>query len=852
MHTTARPEIKPQPGFQEMALSTPADLAILGAAAGVGKSWLLEVEAARNVPVPGYGAVIFRRTTTQIRAQGGLWDSSTGLYPHLGGNPRESLLEWTFPKHGSKIKFTHLEHEKNKLDWQGSEIPFIGFDELTHFCMHPDTEVLTENGWKRITQVKEGELVPSLSPNRSIKYLPVSGTHAFDFDGELICANQRNGVAFKVTPNHRTVVNMQDEAKSWKFVRADHLCKTVQVIPRAGNFEGKEIAEYVFNNKPKGRGHGRNSNNADKIKMDDWLEFLGWYFSEGCAFDSDSPRVNIRQTKINDSLTALKNRLPFRCFQDTNEGGFSIFSRQLFNELKPLGTLYTKRVPRWIFKLSKRQIKIFVNAFVAGDGHTTPTGAIHIGLANDGLIDDLQELFFLLGRVATKGRAITKEEFVVYRLSVSKQRTATHINPHNIYKEKYKGKVYCLTVPENHTFYTRLNGRASWTGNTETQFWYMVSRNRSDCGVRPYMRATCNPDPSSWVYRLVEWYIDPITGFPIKERNGVLRYYTRVGGTLVWGDTKEEVLLNAPQLMQDKEFLESGLDPLELVKSFTFIAGSIYENKIFLQRDPGYLGNLLSLQEEEKARLLGGNWLVSLDGLSLCDPRKLPEIFTNYPETAPNALRCITCDAARFGRDFCVIYVWRGWEVVFCVVMLKSDAPFIVKVIEGLRKQYAVMRRDVIVDQDGVGGGSVHLGGYTGFSGGAPPKRDPDTRIKEVYENFKTQCMFRFARELNEGGVRFSLNNETVVVYEAPESTGIRGTKIAVKGGIKDIKDLVLEDFRTWKRRETPNEGSDKLKAITKEDQKAILGRSPDFGDTAFMRAAFALRPEEKTMSRAN
>jgi hypothetical protein len=27
----------------------------------------------------------------------------------------------------------------------------------------------------------------------------------------------------------------------------------------------------------------------------------------------------------------------------------------------------------------------------------------------------------------------------------------------------------------------------------------MTSRNRSTCGVRPYIRATCNPDADSWV-----------------------------------------------------------------------------------------------------------------------------------------------------------------------------------------------------------------------------------------------------------------------------------------------------------------------------------------------------------------
>jgi hypothetical protein len=34
---------------------------------------------------------------------------------------------------------------------------------------------------------------------------------------------------------------------------------------------------------------------------------------------------------------------------------------------------------------------------------------------------------------------------------------------------------------------------------SESQFFYMLSRNRSMCGVRPYVRATTNPDADSWV-----------------------------------------------------------------------------------------------------------------------------------------------------------------------------------------------------------------------------------------------------------------------------------------------------------------------------------------------------------------
>ena len=55
----------------------------------------------------------------------------------------------------------------------------------------------------------------------------------------------------------------------------------------------------------------------------------------------------------------------------------------------------------------------------------------------------------------------------------------------------------------------------------------MLSRNRSTCGVTPYVRATCNPDADSWVAKFIEWWIDQDTGYPIPERSGKLRWFIR-------------------------------------------------------------------------------------------------------------------------------------------------------------------------------------------------------------------------------------------------------------------------------------------------------------------------------------
>ena len=89
--------LRPQPGYQEKALSSSADILIGGGAAGVGKSWCLLMEPLRHIHNPEFGAVMFRRTSPMIRAEGGLWDASQKVYRNLkGAVPRETTLEWKF------------------------------------------------------------------------------------------------------------------------------------------------------------------------------------------------------------------------------------------------------------------------------------------------------------------------------------------------------------------------------------------------------------------------------------------------------------------------------------------------------------------------------------------------------------------------------------------------------------------------------------------------------------------------------------------------------------------------------------------------------------------------------------
>lgn len=140
---------------------------------------------------------------------------------------------------------------------------------------------------------------------------------------------------------------------------------------------------------------------------------------------------------------------------------------------------------------------------------------------------------------------------------------------------------------------------------SKTQFFYLLSRNRSMCGVRPYVRATCNPDADSWVAEFISWWIDQETGFPIPERSGVVRWFVRIGDDLIWGDSRAELTAkyNNPLLPEDHE---DQVRP----KSVTFVPGKLTDNRALMVADPDYKANLMALSRVERARLLDGNWKI--------------------------------------------------------------------------------------------------------------------------------------------------------------------------------------------------------------------------------------------------
>jgi predicted phage terminase large subunit-like protein len=105
---------------------------LYGGAAGGGKTDALLMAALQHVDVPGYAAILFRRTYQDLALPGAIMDRSHEWLRTTAARWSEVDHRWTFPS-GATLTFGYLQTENDKYRYQGAEVQFIGFDELTQF-----------------------------------------------------------------------------------------------------------------------------------------------------------------------------------------------------------------------------------------------------------------------------------------------------------------------------------------------------------------------------------------------------------------------------------------------------------------------------------------------------------------------------------------------------------------------------------------------------------------------------------------------------------------------------------------------------------------------------------------------
>jgi hypothetical protein len=354
---------------------------------------------------------------------------------------------------------------------------------------------------------------------------------------------------------------------------------------------------------------------------------------------------------------------------------------------------------------------------------------------------------------------------------------------------------------------------------TKKQFFYLLSGNRSVCGVKPYVRATLNPDPDSWVADFIAWYIDQSTGFPIKERIGKLRYFLVNGGEICWGDTKKEVYEKQKHTIDT--LIESNEDSVmeDYIKSFAFITGSIYENKELMKANPDYLANLLAQSEEEQLRLLYGNWKHVTNDNEMYNYTAFCDMFGSLKHCRTGK-KYITADIAMQGADKYIIGVWDGNELIDIEIIDKTDGKMVIDSITRMAQLHSVSNSNIIYDNDGVGS---YLGGFILNGIGFNNNRSPIAGGKKAYTNLKSQCYFISSQMVNEGKYSIS-ENVANKRYDSKHT----------------VKERLLYERKAI--RKAKPDMDNKLSPIRKDEMKGLIGgQSPDIMDMFMMHSYFSL-----------
>jgi len=223
-----------------------------------------------------------------------------------------------------------------------------------------------------------------------------------------------------------------------------------------------------------------------------------------------------------------------------------------------------------------------------------------------------------------------------------------------------------------------------------------------------------------------------------------------------------------------------------------------------------YLQSLRELDEASKQRLYYGNWEYDDDKATIISFNAIMD-YWNGKHVKPEGNKYLTIDVARKGKDKTVFRVWHGWVCIHREEMGKSLVTEVATRAQELQAEYEIKNSNTVADEDGVGGGVVDILNCQGFINNSKAK------MKENYDNLKSQCSIRMAKRIERGEV-----------VEVCKDQG--------------IIDRVSEEMEQVKYKDLDKDGKQGI--IPKDKVKEMIGRSPDDWDTIMMREIFDIYGE--------
>lgn len=367
------------------------------------------------------------------------------------------------------------------------------------------------------------------------------------------------------------------------------------------------------------------------------------------------------------------------------------------------------------------------------------------------------------------------------------------------------------------------------------KFKYIITCNRNAYGIRNRFIGTCNPDPESWVRIFIDWWIGE-DGYPIKERDGVVRYCFMDGddpNSIYWGNTKKEVYEQCKNIIDplwNEKYAQHGYNKVDMfVKSVTFVKAALEDNVKLLSSDPTYVANLAGQDEEQRMRDLDGNWNWKSTGKDLIKMADLDKVFDNA-EQEGDGVRRVSCDIALTGGDNLVMWLWRGNHILDLYVC-RTDSRVVVAAVKEKLGEWGVSEDNMTYDLNGIG---QYFKGYfpeaVPFNNMAAPIAQSSTDakgIKYLYANLKSQCAYMLYKLILDEEISFNPR----LLERKFSGNGFEN---------RTLRDILQKERKCF-RRSTASEDKG-FALIKKSEMKKIVGHSPDFWESLIYMMIFTLR----------
>ena len=348
------------------------------------------------------------------------------------------------------------------------------------YCYSEDTEVLTKRGWLRHNDITTEDLVAcyDTKDDHLIWDNPIYVWEQ-EYKGEMLEISGKS-TNFLVSPEHsvwisKAIVNTHqkyEKSKAKELLNLKNNRFKVKLTARNIHQTGVKtfkVPYYYCDRKDREK-----KNTEVDIRV--WLEFLGWFISEGSATNSKDWSVSLTQQvgEYADKIDKMINKLPYTVSRKefiTPLGKkpqieWRITCKELCLWLRENCGVHSenKKIPEFIFDCSTEDQELFLRTLLLGDGSRVNSNrSPQYNSQSEILVDQIQRLALFLGYSATKGYY---EKGNMYRVSIMNRKENILYRDSSVKKIDYTGKIYCLKT--NTGFYvTRRKGRVAIQGNTE-------------------------------------------------------------------------------------------------------------------------------------------------------------------------------------------------------------------------------------------------------------------------------------------------------------------------------------------------------------------------------------------------